>query len=164
MYDLIFMRENARSERTVPPRAPETPRAPGGLVEILHFLHLGHDNFLEDELSDAVAPFNFEIRLGVVEEDDADGTAVIVVDHAGTGIDELLEGQARAGGDAGVGAPRDGDREVRLDQAFAAGGDDRIVGRREVVSWRRWSSGGKRVCGGGWGGRWAGGCVNTQHA
>jgi len=70
----------------------------------------------------------------VVEEDHADGPAVVEVDDPGARVDELLEREARAGRDAGVGAPGDGDGQVGGDEALAAGGDDGVLGRGEVVA------------------------------
>ena len=50
----------------------------------------------------------FKGGLPVVEEDDADLAAVVLVHDAGPCVDKVLDGESRARGDAGVGAGRGG--------------------------------------------------------
>ena len=72
------------------------------ILELLHLDNLGSVDALEHQLRDAVALLDGEVGIAVVEEEDLHLAAVVCVDDAGTGIDEVLGGEAGAGGDAAV--------------------------------------------------------------
>ena len=145
-------------------RGSESSRTPVRGVQVLHLHNLRRGDALEDELSDAVTLLHLEVLLAVVEQDDADVAAVIVVDDARAGVDEVLPRESGPGGDARVGVLRgrmvpwmsvdaaeqktkkakrrvrahlgDGDGEVGLDEFLAAGGHYVVVSGREIVSRR----------------------------
>ena len=76
-----------------------------------------------------------EVLARVVEQHDADLAAVVLVDDARARVEELLDGQARARGDPGVGAGRGGDGEARGDDGAVAGGDDDVLAAVDGVGW-----------------------------
>ena len=84
----------------------ETARTPVRGVQVLDLRNLRRGDALEDELSDAVTLLHLEVLLAVVEQDDADVAAVIVVDDARAGVDEVLPRESGPGGDARVGVLR----------------------------------------------------------
>mmetsp|Transcript_21147 Transcript_21147/g.49952 ORF Transcript_21147/g.49952 Transcript_21147/m.49952 type:complete len:277 (+) Transcript_21147:80-910(+) len=113
-------------------RAPKATGTPLRLGQILHFLDRSHADLFQNELGDAVPLVHDKVFLSQVEEDDADGAPVVGVHHPGTAVDSLLDGQARAGGDAGVRSGRTGDAQVRVDDLAAAGGNGCGSAGREV--------------------------------
>ena len=68
-----------------------------------------------------------EVLSGVVEEDDTNLAAVVLVDDAGARVDKLLDGQTRARGDARVGPVGRGDGQARGDDGAVAGRDDDVL-------------------------------------
>lgn len=72
------------------------------LLELLHLLHLGGDDALEDELRDAVALLDLVVGVGVVEQQHLDLAAVVGVNDARASVDEVLGGEARSGSDTAV--------------------------------------------------------------
>ena len=57
---------------------------------------------LQHELGNPVSLLHLKVRVGMVEEKDLDLAAVISVDDAGTGVDKMLRGETRSGGDSAV--------------------------------------------------------------
>ena len=55
---------------------------------------LGRRDHLDDHLRDPVAGLHGEVGVGVVEEDDPDGAAVVRVDHADAHVDGVLQRKA----------------------------------------------------------------------
>ena len=82
--------------------APEAASAADALLELLNLDNLGGVDALNDELRDAVALLDLEVGVGMVEEQNLDGAAVVGVDHAGARVDEVLGCQTRARRDAAV--------------------------------------------------------------
>ena len=87
-------------------RGSESSRTPVRGVQVLHLHNLRRGDALEDELSDAVTLLHLKVLLAVVEQDDADVAAVIVVDDARAGVDEVLPRESGPRGDARVGVLR----------------------------------------------------------
>lgn len=69
--------------------------ATDALLQLLNLLNLGSDDPLKDQLGNPVTLLNFVVRVGVVEEQDLDLAAVISVDDARTGVNEVLGRKAR---------------------------------------------------------------------
>lgn len=84
----------------------ETARTPVRGVQVLDLRNLRRGDALEDELSDAVTLLHLEVLLAVVEQDDADVAAVVVVHDARAGIDEVLPREPGPRRDARVGVLR----------------------------------------------------------
>lgn len=78
--------------------ASKTTSSPDALFQLVDDHYVGHDNLLNNELSNAVADFNREVRVGQVCENDAYGTAVIGVNDARKSINAVFVRKARAGG------------------------------------------------------------------
>ena len=84
------------------PRAPETPSTPNTLLQLLDLHDLRGIDPLQHKLRHAVALLDCEIDVRVVEQQHLDLAAVVGVNHAGAGVDEVLGGEAGAGGYAAV--------------------------------------------------------------
>ena len=65
----------------------------------------------------------FKGGLPMVEQDDADLAPVVLVHDARARVDEVLDGQARPRGDAGVGPGRGGQGQASGDDGPAVRGD-----------------------------------------
>jgi hypothetical protein len=85
------------------PRRSEPAGAPRRAIELFDDLDRRRGDPLEHELRHAVAAGDGKVRLGVVEEHDADGAAVVGVDDPGTDVDKVLHGEPGARRDAAVG-------------------------------------------------------------
>lgn len=114
--------------------AAEAAGATHALLELLYLDDLGGEDALDDKLGDTVTLSDLEVGVGVVEEEDLDLAAVVRVDYAGTGVDEVLGGETGARGNAAVGAGRDGDGNVGADEGLAAGRDGGRLRGVEVVA------------------------------
>lgn len=82
--------------------ATEATSAPDALLELLYFNNLRSVDAFDDQLCDAVALPDFEIGLGVVEEQNLDLATVIGIDHASAGVDEVLGGKTGARSDTAI--------------------------------------------------------------
>lgn len=82
--------------------AAEAAGATHALLELLYLDDLGGEDALDDKLGDTVTLSDLEVGVGVVEEEDLDLAAVVRVDYAGTGVDEVLGGETGARGNAAV--------------------------------------------------------------
>lgn len=94
--------QNRNNSQSVGARAPEPAGAPHALLQLLHLEHLGRVDPLNDQLRNPVALLHLKVGLAVVEQQDLDGSPVVGVDDAGARVDEVLGGEAGAGGDAAV--------------------------------------------------------------
>ena len=88
--------------RLICPRAAEAPGSPHAFLQLGDLDHLRVGNPLEHELGDAIADFDGEIRLGVVEEQHFYGPAVVCIYDAGARVNEVFACKAGAGGYAAV--------------------------------------------------------------
>mmetsp|Transcript_3158 Transcript_3158/g.11455 ORF Transcript_3158/g.11455 Transcript_3158/m.11455 type:complete len:224 (+) Transcript_3158:1683-2354(+) len=120
----------------VPSRTSKPRGAPLRVGELVHDGDLRRRDLLQHHLRHAVSLVHREIHVRVVEQDDADGTPVVVVHDSSARVDGVLPGKARPRGDPGVGPVRDRDGNVRLDHPLAPGGDDALVGTVQVVASR----------------------------
>ena len=80
--------------------APESPRAPLRVRQLLHLHRRDHADLLEDQLGHAIAHLHDEVLPSEVEEDDADVAAVVGIDDAGAAVDHLLHRETAAEGSA----------------------------------------------------------------
>lgn len=88
---------------------------------------------LNDELGDAVADLDLKVGVAVVEEQHLDGAPVVGVNDAGARVDEVVDGEAGAGGDAAVcilGRKENG--HVSLDFAFSFSSSLKCLGGKNV--------------------------------
>ena len=92
--------------RTRSSGAPEPAGTADTLLQHLDLLDLGRDNPLEHQLCDPVPLLDLVVGVGVVEEQHLDLAAVVGVDDARARVDEVLRGEAGAGGDPAVYTPR----------------------------------------------------------
>jgi len=69
-----------------------------------------------------------EVDVRVVEQHHLELAPVVLVHDAGAGVDEVLDGQAGAGGDAAVGAGGDGDAQPGAHAELAARRDGALLG------------------------------------
>lgn len=83
-------------------RAPKPAGTTNTLLQLLDLLDLGGDDSLQHQLGNPVALLHLVVRVGMVEEQDLDLSAVISVDDARAGVDEVLGGEARSGGNSAV--------------------------------------------------------------
>lgn len=96
-----------------------------------HLLDFCHADALQDKLSHAVALVDLEVLATMVEQNNPNRPAVVVVHNSSANVDHLLHGQTGSRGDTRVRVGRDGDGEVRLDESLASGGDCGLVGTEE---------------------------------
>ena len=64
--------------------------------------------------------FDLECDVGMVEENDSEGTAIIFVNDTGTDVDEVFSGETGSGSHAAVCAVRHGNFEIRWNDGLAA--------------------------------------------
>ena len=74
----------------------ETGACAVGVVEIVDGQKIHGLNFLNEQLSDAVAFLDEMFAVGVVEQEDFHFTAVLRINHTGAAIDAVLDGHAAA--------------------------------------------------------------------
>ena len=84
---------------------------------------IAEEHLLENQLGNAIAFLDDKVLLTKVEENHANGTAVVIVDDTGTSVDKVLHSQARAGGHTAICAFRDGDADVGGDNGLGLGRD-----------------------------------------
>lgn len=82
--------------------ASEATGTTHALLELLHLDNLGRVDALNDELGDAVTLLDLEVGVGVVEQQDLDLTAVVGINDAGAGVDEVFGRETGAGCDTTV--------------------------------------------------------------
>lgn len=82
--------------------AAEAAGAADALLELGDLDHVGGVDALDDELGDAVALADRKVGVAVVEQQHFHLAPVVGVDDARARVDEVLGGQAGAGGDAAV--------------------------------------------------------------
>lgn len=86
------------------------------------------------------AIFTVEISFAEIEQNNAKRPAVVHVDDASTNLDkyvyinEILDGQSAPWGDAAICAFRQGDRQMRGDNGFAATRDNRVLAGTQIVA------------------------------
>jgi hypothetical protein len=83
-------------------RAAKATSSSYALLQLLNFDDLGRHDPLEHQLSNTVALLDLIIGICVVEEENLDGSAVVCVDDTSAGVDEVLGGEAGAGGNSAV--------------------------------------------------------------
>lgn len=83
-------------------RAAKTTNSSYTLLQLLNLNDIGRHDPLKHQLSNPVALLYLIVGVCVVEEENLDGPAVVCVDDAGAGIDEVLGGEARAGSNSAV--------------------------------------------------------------
>lgn len=83
-------------------RAAKATGSSHALLQLLYFDNLGGHDPLEHQLSNSVALLDLIVGVGVVEEENLDGPAVVCVNDTGAGVDEVLGGEARAGSDSAI--------------------------------------------------------------
>ena len=78
--------------------ASKSTSAPDALFQLVDDHYVGHNNLLNNELSNAVADLYGEICVGQVCEDNAYGAAVVGVNDARKSVNAVFVRKARAGG------------------------------------------------------------------
>lgn len=86
--------------------ASKSASATDALLQLLHLLDLGSDDPLKDQLGNPVPLLNLVVGVRVVEEQNLDLAAVVGVDNARTGVDEVLGSEARPRRNPAVYAPQ----------------------------------------------------------
>jgi hypothetical protein len=89
---------------------------------------------LAHQLGDPVPLIHLELRLGMVEHNHTKIPREVLVNDAGTNVDEVLGGQAGPGGHAAIGPGRHPDLEVGLGDKLALRRDDVVVRAVQVVA------------------------------
>jgi hypothetical protein len=74
--------------------AAKAPSTTYTLLQLLHLDHFGSVDALDDKLSNSVALLDRVVCLGVVEQQHLHLAAVVCVNDAGAGVDEVLRRQA----------------------------------------------------------------------
>lgn len=74
--------------------AAKAANASYALLQLLHLDDLGGIDALQDKLRDAVALLDLKVGLGMVEEQHLDFAAVVGIDDASAGVNEVLRGEA----------------------------------------------------------------------
>ena len=107
-------------------RLPPPPPPPPTHTHKLSFAISSQSQKTQKKTGDCLSR-TVEVVARVVEQHHPDLAAVVLVDDAGAGVDELLHGQAGARGDPGIGACGRGDGEARGDDGAVAGRDDDVL-------------------------------------
>ena len=101
----------------------------------------GKDSYL----CNPVSLFDLKCDVGMVEENDTKGTAIIFVHNTGTDVNEVFSGETGSGSHAAVGAVRHGNFEIRGNDGLPASLDQNVGSRVEVVSGSQWRSLGRSL-------------------
>lgn len=102
----LCKKKRRRRKRNLDPlvlaRAAKATSSSDTLLQLLDLDDLGGHDPLEHQLSNSVALLDLIVGVGVVEEENLDGSAVVCVNDTGAGVDEVLGGEARAGSDSAI--------------------------------------------------------------
>lgn len=108
--------------------ASEAASSTLGLAQRLDFLELWIEDLLADQLCNAVAFGDGELDIRMIEEDDTQIAAIILVHHSRSNIYEVLGGESGSGSDASIAAFGKFDLDVGLDDHLASSRDHAVVG------------------------------------
>lgn len=97
------------------------------VAQVCDFLDGRIEDALADQLSNAIALGNGKVYVRVVEQDDADISTIVLVNDSSADVNEVLDCQTRARGDAAVTAFRKLDLDVSLDDSLATSRNHDIV-------------------------------------
>lgn len=109
-------------------RRSKATLAPICLGQCVQFHQFRIQNLFANELSDAVTLLHLEWHFGMVEQNDANVSAVVLVNNTSANIDEVLNSQARARGNATICSFGHFHLDIGFDQLLAMGWDYVIVG------------------------------------